>query len=126
MDYSLPPSVIDVVDIGLELTSYTVDENDGPIEVCARLVSGDLEKSVEVQLTTSDDSAVSKLHADKQLFIYLLVIFKPLTFSRRLTHAQTGIILTKQYIQHNTLQLNQYMYIYMTLENLTTVPTSHR
>lgn len=43
----------------MEVPSYTVNEGDGTIEVCAILVSGMLERTVTFTLSTQDDSATS-------------------------------------------------------------------
>ncbi len=49
--------LISVVEIGLERPLYTVNETDGTIEVCAVLVSGSLERTVTVSLSTVDGTA---------------------------------------------------------------------
>ena len=46
--------------IGLESILYETDEDGGTVEVCARLVSGTLEREALVDLVMTDDSAVSK------------------------------------------------------------------
>ena len=51
---SLPASG---VTIGLEEPSYTVDESGGTVEVCAILISGSLERTVDVTLFTMDGLA---------------------------------------------------------------------
>ena len=48
------------MEIGLERTSYTTEEDGVTVEVCARVTRGTLEREVLVDLATSDDSAVSK------------------------------------------------------------------
>ena len=45
--------------IGLEQPSYTVNEGDGSVMVCAAIVSGTLERTLTFRLTTQDDSATS-------------------------------------------------------------------
>ena len=47
------------VTIGIELPNYTVREEDGPLEVCAVLVEGSLERSVLFTLSNMDDTATS-------------------------------------------------------------------
>ena len=42
--------------VGLEMSSYAVEEGSGPAEVCV-VSSADLDKSVEVELTTMEGSA---------------------------------------------------------------------
>ena len=49
------------VRIGLDRTAYTVDEDRNTVEVCARIIDGSLERSVEVDLFTSDMTAESQL-----------------------------------------------------------------
>ncbi len=46
-----------VVIIGLEMTLYSAQEEDGLIPVCAELTSGALERVVLVNVTTADSSA---------------------------------------------------------------------
>ena len=46
--------------IGFELPSYTVSEDEGPANVAVILIAGELEKSVEVTFSTSDQSAQGK------------------------------------------------------------------
>ena len=48
------------VEIGLEMTSYTVQEDGISVEVCVRLQRGRLEREVEVDLLIADDTALSK------------------------------------------------------------------
>ncbi len=43
--------------IGLEMTLYSAQEEDGPITVCAEVISGALERVALVNLTTADSSA---------------------------------------------------------------------
>lgn len=45
--------------IGLEQPSYTVNEGDGSVMVCAAIVSGTLDRTLTFRLTTQDDSATS-------------------------------------------------------------------
>ena len=45
--------------IGLEQPSYTVNEDNGSVMVCAAIVSGTLERTLTFRLTTQDDSATS-------------------------------------------------------------------
>ena len=48
--------------IGLEDTTLSVTEEDGAfVEVCAVLSSGELERNAEIELVTSDNTAVGKL-----------------------------------------------------------------
>ncbi len=54
-----PSSLVDVA-VSLEETSYTVDEGDGIVEVCAELVEGVLQTDVSVMLDTMDNSAVGE------------------------------------------------------------------
>ncbi len=49
-----------VATVSLEESSYTVDEDDGVVEVCAELIDGDLETDISVCLSTMDDSAVGE------------------------------------------------------------------
>ena len=51
------------ITIGLEATTFSVTEEDGGfVEVCASVLSqGDLETDIEVELFTSDNTAVGKL-----------------------------------------------------------------
>ena len=49
------------VRIGLDRTAYTVDEDRNTVEVCARIIDGSLERSVEVDLFTRDMTAESQL-----------------------------------------------------------------
>ena len=49
-----------MVEIGLEETEYTVPENGGPQEVCARVLRGELERSVEVDISTLAQSAAGR------------------------------------------------------------------
>jgi hypothetical protein len=49
------------VTIGLERPTYSVDEEDGTVEVCAVLLSGSLERTVSVTLSTSDGSAIGMI-----------------------------------------------------------------
>ena len=48
------------VTIGLERTSYPVDEGDGDVEVCAILISGTLERALNITLSTLDGSATGR------------------------------------------------------------------
>lgn len=50
----------DGVEIGLERTLYSAREDDGTVEVCARLTRGALQREVEVELTMRDDTATSE------------------------------------------------------------------
>ena len=52
----LPLTTKDAV-IGLEETSYTTPES-GTVEVCASLLQGQLERNVEVILSTQDGEAI--------------------------------------------------------------------
>jgi len=45
------------ITIEFENRTYTIPENEGPVEVCAVIVRGSLERTVTVSLTTVDDSA---------------------------------------------------------------------
>ena len=45
--------------IGLEQPSYTVNEDNGSVMVCAAIVNGTLERTLTFRLTTQDDSATS-------------------------------------------------------------------
>ena len=47
------------VEIGLEETAYTTPE-DGTVEVCARVTEGELEREVEVVLSTVEGSATGQ------------------------------------------------------------------
>ncbi len=49
--------------IDLELPSYTVNEANGTVEVCATIVSGTLERSVVVTISTSDGTATGESFA---------------------------------------------------------------
>ena len=49
------------VTIGLERPTYSVDEEDGVIEVCAVLLAGSLERTVSVTFSTSDGSAIGMI-----------------------------------------------------------------
>ena len=62
----LPPT--DVV-IGLERTSYTTQEGGVSAEVCARIQRGMLEREVQVNLQTSDGTAVSKSPPEPHTFL---------------------------------------------------------
>lgn len=53
-------SVCADVEIGLERTSYTTEEDGVTVEVCARVTRGTLERQVLVDLSMADDTAVSK------------------------------------------------------------------
>lgn len=46
--------------IGIERPDYSVTEADGPLEVCAVIAEGTLEREVAITLTTFDGSAVGK------------------------------------------------------------------
>lgn len=46
-----------VITVELENRTYTVPENEGPVEVCAVIVRGSLERTVTVSLSTEDGSA---------------------------------------------------------------------
>ncbi len=46
--------------IGFDRTSYSVDEEDGVVSVTVLVISGRLEKDIDVRLFTTDDSAVCK------------------------------------------------------------------
>ena len=59
-------STIAGVTIGLEQTSYTVNENENSRQVCAVLSSG-IQIPVSITLTTVDQSAISmSMHVHKQ------------------------------------------------------------
>ena len=45
------------ITIEFENRTYTIPENEGPVEVCAVIVRGSLERTVTVSLSTVDDSA---------------------------------------------------------------------
>ena len=48
--------------IGLEDTTLSVTEAEGAfVEVCAVLFSGELERNAEIELVSSDNTAVGKL-----------------------------------------------------------------
>ncbi len=49
------------VTIGLERTAYSVSEDDGQVKVCAVLLSGILERTVSVTLTSVNGSASGRL-----------------------------------------------------------------
>lgn len=49
--------------ISFEMPEYSVSEGDGPLEVCAQIVEGSLEREVTVTLFTSDMSATGKMEA---------------------------------------------------------------
>ena len=44
--------------IGLENPEYSVDEGDGPVEVCARILSGSLGRDVNVVFSTQPGTAI--------------------------------------------------------------------
>ena len=46
--------------IGFIRTGYDVDENDGTVTVEVRVLEGELNSEVEVELTTQDGEATSK------------------------------------------------------------------
>ena len=48
------------VTIGFENETYSSDEGQGSVEVCARVIDGGLQRDVEVALVTQDGSAVGK------------------------------------------------------------------
>ena len=59
--------------IGLEDTAFSVTEEDGAfVEVCAVLLSGELERNAEIELVTSDDTAVGKLMSIGRQLLYIL------------------------------------------------------
>ena len=49
------------VTIGFENETYSSDEGQRSVEVCARVINGRLQRNVEVMLVTQDGSAVGKL-----------------------------------------------------------------
>ena len=62
----LPFCSLTGVTIGLEEPTYTVNEGDGTIEVCAVLTSGTLDRTVTVTLSTSDGSATGMILSKAQ------------------------------------------------------------
>jgi hypothetical protein len=50
--------IISAVVIDLEFPSYTVNEEDGTVEVCAMLAGGSLGRTVVVTLSTRDGTAI--------------------------------------------------------------------
>lgn len=54
------PTLAAGVVIGVQFPSYTVPESIGSVEVCATLVSGSLERTVVVTLSTSDGTATGQ------------------------------------------------------------------
>ena len=58
------PSSPDIT-IGFENETYSSDEGQGSVEVCARVIDGGLQRDVEVTLITQDGSAVGTLEKDK-------------------------------------------------------------
>ena len=49
------------VTIGFENETYSSDEGQRSVEVCARVINGGLQRNVEVTLVTQDGSAMGKL-----------------------------------------------------------------
>ena len=45
------------ITIEFENMTYTIPENEGPVEVCAVIVRGSLERTITISLSTQDDSA---------------------------------------------------------------------
>ena len=56
------------MEIGLERTSYTTEEEVVNVEVCARIQRGMLEREVQVDLQTFDGTAVSKSPPEPHTF----------------------------------------------------------
>ncbi len=48
------------VTIGLEKTTYYINEEDGQVEVCAVLLSGTLDRTVDITLTSVNGSALGR------------------------------------------------------------------
>ncbi len=46
--------------VGLEDTEIVVGEDVGAVEVCARVLNGDLDREMTVALTTTNNTAVGK------------------------------------------------------------------
>ena len=46
------------ITVGLLQTSYNTPEIDGPLSVCVKMFTGNLERNVSLTLTTSDDTAI--------------------------------------------------------------------
>ncbi len=65
------------VTIGLERTTYSVNEEDGQVEVCAVLLSGSLERTVNVTLTSVNGSASGRLELPPAFTILLLTWLLP-------------------------------------------------
>lgn len=55
-------SVSSGITIGLGHQDISVDEGDGVIQVCASVISGELERDLIINFSTRDDTAVGKIH----------------------------------------------------------------
>lgn len=53
--------------IGLRETVISVNEGEGEVEVCAVVISGELERSVPFSLTSADGTAIGELY----IFYYI-------------------------------------------------------
>ena len=51
--------------IGLELPSYTVDEGDGSIEVCAVLLEGSLQRTLMVNFSTQQNANAQGQYSER-------------------------------------------------------------
>lgn len=56
------------VQIGFDPDSYTVNEGAGTVTLTARVISGSLERDVEIEFSTADDTAMGE-----DEFMYVLV-----------------------------------------------------
>ena len=69
------------VTIGLERTAYAVREDVGDIEVCASLLVGILESTVETTISTRDGTAEGKekrlvyIYHNMQSFVYIHILY---------------------------------------------------
>ncbi len=75
------------VTIGLERTTYSVNEEDGQVEVCAVLLFGTLEKTVNVTLTSVNGSASGRLELPPAFTILWLLPFLTSHFSTWRLHS---------------------------------------
>ena len=58
IQYYFPPLVLPDVNVSLEMNTYTVDEENTYLEVCANITGGELERSVMIEFFTVDGTAI--------------------------------------------------------------------